>query len=96
MGQAKARGTFEQRKALAVERRRIEAEQREQERLQAIRAKHEAVRKLPPQKRRDAVLLGGGHTPGQTMALMAALVASGAMSIPLVTLDEGTKRRYRK
>jgi len=98
MGQAKARGTRDQRIAQAVERERIEAERRSEEHRALMQrqreARQEQARKegIPPVLVADSPSLRRGHT----MALMAALAASGAMAVPILTLDESTKRRYRR
>lgn len=65
MGQAKRRGTFEERKAAAVELRRIETERREKER----------------QAERDRLVTYQARQRGKSRinpALMLALIGSGA------------------
>jgi hypothetical protein len=75
MGEAKRRGTKEQRIEQAIERRKIEAVEREAARLRAIREKHEAVRNLPPEERKTRILGGGSSRLLLTAAAAMALAA---------------------
>jgi len=90
MGQAKARGTFEQRKALA-ERRRQEREAAVIEAENARRAKA-AERKalMTKEERKEALMVAGSSAIGR--AELAALlgIAMGAAA-PLIVVDRERK-----
>lgn len=87
MGEAKRRGTREQRIAQSIERqkredaaRSAEFKQREAERIAAMK----------PQERREAVLAGGGGSMLGRAALMAASMAAAA---PVLIVSDVVKRR---
>lgn len=79
MGEAKRRGTKEQRIAQSIERKAQEWAMREGMKQQAAKAEAERVRNLPPEERK-AVILGGGHNRALLIAAAAgALAASGTI-----------------
>lgn len=74
MGEAKRRGTLEQRIAQSVERKKSEDAARSAE-FQRREAEHKArIAALPPQERKEAVLRSG--TSHSRLMLAAALAAS--------------------
>lgn len=82
MGEAKRRGTREQRVEQAIERRKVEAAEREAQRLREIREKHERVRNLPAEERKEAFLAGGSSS--RHRLLLAAAMSAAA---PLLAID---------
>lgn len=90
MGQAKARGTREQRIVQAIERRKAEDAARHEQYLRDEEARRERLRKLPAQERKEVLLAGGGY---HTAALMAALLASGARipHMPIIAYKKEAK-----
>ena len=77
MGEAKRRGSREQRIAQAVERRAQEDAARLEASRAAQAAEAERIRNLPPEQRKEAVLVaGGGGSRRHGLLLAAALAAS--------------------
>lgn len=85
MGEAKRRGTLEQRIAQSVERRKVEDAARS---VEFKRREAERLAKLPPQERKDVILAGGGGRHHSRMMLAAALAASA----PLLIVNPTRKR----
>lgn len=88
MGDAKRRGTREQRVAQAIERRKLEDAARH-ERYQREEAERRArIAALPAQERKEAVLTGGGG--GMSRLALAALLGVAA---PILIVDRETEAR---
>lgn len=81
MGQAKNRGTFEERKAKAIERDNHEAEQR---------AKREMEYKANRMKD-NVMLVGGGHNRGLRRAMVMAM-ASALAPPPVLVVEVKNKK----
>lgn len=81
MGEAKRRGTLEQRIAQSVERQKIADAARREQFLREEEARQARLAALPPQQRREAVLMGSGHH--SRLMLVAAL----GIAAPFRTLD---------
>lgn len=86
MGQAKRRGTFDQRKAEAIERQRREADALSEKHRRELEARKERERvriaALPPRERKEAVFVADS-SPRTRLMLAAALAASA----PLLVVD---------
>ncbi len=82
MGQAKARGTFEQRKAEAVERDKVLAAKRTEEHralmVRQAKERHERLSKLEPKARKEVMLMEA--SPKHTSLMLAAALALAASS----------------
>lgn len=93
MGQAKARGTFEERKAQAVIRRQEEVAQRAKRRaLEAAERRRQASerqRLLSPQERKEAVMVAGSGPSRMDVAALLG-IAMGAAA-PLLVVDRERK-----
>lgn len=86
MGEAKRRGTFEQRKDQAAEREAQEWAVREGMKRQREQAEAERIRNLPPEERKEVILAGGNARAGRHSAMLAAVLA---LSLPSVMLVPG-------
>lgn len=85
MGQAKARGTFEERKAQAIIRRQAEDAQRSEEyRQRRLREREEASRRQQLIGKDGPVLVGGGERY-ETAAMLALAMGAAA---PLLVLGD--------
>ncbi len=77
MGEAKRRGTREQRIEQAVERRKLEDAARTEQHRREMEARRARLAALPPRERKEAVLAGSGPSIANT-ALLAAVLAATA------------------
>lgn len=89
MGEAKRRGTREQRVAQAIERNKVEDAKREAERIARAAERRERAaerqRLLNTQERKEGVMLvGGGHDPALLRAVLAGALAAAA---PVLAVD---------
>lgn len=93
MGEAKRRGSFEDRKAHSIARQQAEETRRAEERaridVERRRLAAERLKLLSPQERKEAVLVGGGgHNSRLMLALAAGLMA--APSVPMLIVDDAS------
>lgn len=85
MGEARRRGTREERVAQAIERELRSRQERAGVLKAAREAEAERVRNLPPEQRKEVILVGGaGSSSGRRLLLAAAMAAAGpALALPI-------------
>lgn len=90
MGEAKRRGTKEQRIAQSIERQAREAAERSAELKARRHAEAARISALPPQERKEAVLAGSGHV---SRAMLAAMLGVAAPLIAAERNDDISETR---
>ena len=94
MGEARRRGTREQRVEQSVERKRLESEARAAA-AAARAAEAERVRKLPPEVRKEMMFRRSKSMLARA-DMLALLATANLAALPISSVDDLAKRRYRK
>lgn len=95
MGQAKNRGTYEQRVAQAIERTRLEDEARSAQFKREEAARIAKLRALPPEERK-VVVMAASDCKHRSAMLMAALAGVAGSNIIVLEQMESAARRNRR
>lgn len=90
MGAAKRRGSFEERKAQAIERKTQEWAIREGMKQQAAKAEAERIRNLPPEERKQVILAAGDASASKHRARMLMAMTAG-LAAPLLAIDPSNR-----
>lgn len=96
MGEARRRGTKEQRIAQAVERERIEAARRGEEHRALMKQQQEARFEQARKEGIPPVLVADSGARMSRATMLAAIAMSGALAVPILMVDELTRRRYSR